>query len=418
MGNTWIHRFRMRWTAATKTLGYSIDYTERMYKIYLNHNKIVHFREGHPVYSLSTPALFTKPAANLFARSVFSTIQQRPIPNLLSFAVNDICNVKCYHCSFFGGVDDKSRKVMTTEQCIKLIRDAQRLGVSVINIVGGEPTLREDLPDILRSVDKDLSTTVMFTNGLILERNIAEYRDAGLDSVYVSIDSADPVEHDRRRNLPTLFDKAMHGIARAKSLGMSVGISASLTPDDYRSGELGRMMELAKRIGVHEVVVFDVMPSGRMKEHEELVDNEGWIDDMIDSMERYNDDPSYPGVIAFAYVTSYRSTGCSCGVSYFYVSPYGDVNPCDFNHKIFGNILVEPLWKVWDRMTASEGYGHAKWGGCKIKDGEYRKHGIAIGGLSDVKHGAFCEHPVKKMIREFKSRKRVRVATARSEVQR
>ncbi|WP_199313513.1 hypothetical protein [Leptolyngbya sp. FACHB-671] len=52
----------------------SIDFVEVLYRIYLNHNKVIHFRNGYPVYSLSTPALFSKPAANFIARALYRTI--------------------------------------------------------------------------------------------------------------------------------------------------------------------------------------------------------------------------------------------------------------------------------------------------------------------------------------------------------
>ena len=46
---------------------------------------------------------------------------------------------------------------------------------------------------------------------------------------------------------------------------------------------------------------------------------------------------------------------------------------CDFNHQKFGNILDEPLWKVWERMTTAPEFCQAKWGGCKVKDSEFMK---------------------------------------------
>ncbi len=94
-----------------------------------------------------------------------------------------------------------------------------------------------------------------------------------------------------------------------------------------------------KQIGIHEVLIFDTLPTGRAKHRTDLIDNTAWLDDMIDSLIPYNQDPSYPGVVAYAYMTSHRSVGCSCGTSYFYISPYGDVNSCDFNHAQFGNVL-------------------------------------------------------------------------------
>lgn len=71
-------------------MGFSTAFTERLYKIYLNHSKVIHYRDGHPVYSLSTPALYSKPAANMFARTLYRGIQNRNMPNLMSFAVTDV----------------------------------------------------------------------------------------------------------------------------------------------------------------------------------------------------------------------------------------------------------------------------------------------------------------------------------------
>lgn len=410
MIRAWFNHLRFRMTAAYRAPQYFLNYLDRAYRIYLNHNRIIHYRQGHPVYSLSTPPAFSKAAANMFARQIFSVIQNRSFPNLLSFAVNDICNANCYHCSFFGGgVAEPGRHVMTTEECKKTLRDAQELGVSVINFVGGEPTLRDDLPEILSAVDKDLATTVMFTNGLILERKIRTLKAAGLDSVFVSIDSADPKINDEKRGIPGLFVKAMDGFRKAKSLGMSVGLSLSVTPDDFRSGELDRVVELGRTIGAHEIVVFDIMPTGRMSGHDELVDNESWIEEMITRTKKWNDDPRYPVVTLYAYSTSFRSAGCSCGISYFYVSPYGDVNPCDFNHKHLGNVLEQPLWKIWDKMTKLEDYRQAKWGGCKIKDSDLRARGVAVAdGAGDRQANAIpcADHHVAGVIEKIKEYER------------
>jgi MoaA/NifB/PqqE/SkfB family radical SAM enzyme len=94
---------------------------------------------------------------------------------------------------------------------------------------------------------------------------------------------------------------------------------------------------------------------------------------MVHSAVPYNRDHRYPGVTFFAYMTSHRSAGCSCGTSYFYLSPYGDVMSCDFNHAKFGNALEEPLWRIWERLSTLPEFCQAKWGGCKIKDSESRQ---------------------------------------------
>ena len=368
-----LERLKLKYFVATRSTGFSLDYFERFFKIFLNHSKVIHWRGGLPVYSMSTPALYSKPMGNFLSRQIYRTIQNRNMPNLMSFAINDDCNVSCEHCSFFKGVHDASREVMNTEQAKKVIADAQELGVSIINIVGGEPTLRRDLPEIIRSVDKNLSTVIMFTNGSILAHKAKELKQAGLDGVYVSIDFSDPKKHDFFRMSSGLYDKAMQGIAEAMRVGLTVGFSVVITPESFKSGEHERMIELAKKTGVHEVIIFDSMPTGRYANRKDLIDNNDWVEDLIGSVKKYNDDPTYPGVLVYAYATSFRSVGCSCGTSYFYISPYGDMMSCDFNHAIFGNVLTEPLYKAWGNLSTKPEFSGAKWGGCKVKDSEYLK---------------------------------------------
>ncbi len=368
---TFLNKLRYQWFLASRTMGYTHDYLEHMYRIYLNHTKIIHWRDGYPVYSLTTPAVFSKPAANFLAHSIYRTIQNKNTPNLMSFAVNDVCDAVCEHCSFFTGVDEPGRQVLNLPQIQKLIRDAQELGVSIFNFVGGEPLLREDLPDIIRCVDKDQSSTVLFTNGSRLSERAAELRKAGLDGIYISLDAADRETHDKFRAKPGLFDQAVAGIQKAQSLGFTTGISCTISPETFYDGELDRIIELGKEIGIHEVLVFDMLPTGRAKHRQDLVDNTDWVEEMIQTFRPYNDDLSYPGVVAFAYMASHRSVGCSCGTSYFYISPYGDVMSCDFNHAKFGNVLNAPLYKIWDHLTSLPEFQEAKWGGCKIKDSDF-----------------------------------------------
>ena len=363
-----INKLRFNYFTASHTLSYTNTYLKTIYRVYLNHNKVIHYRDGHPVFSLSTPALYSKPMANFLAQSLFRGIQNKNLPNLMSFAVNDECDANCEHCSFYEGVYEKNKKVVTLDQARKIIKSAQELGTSVINIVGGEPLMRQDLPEIIASVNKNTSCVILFTNGCFLSQRVAELRKNGLDGVYVSIDSADPSQHDSFRRKKGLFKRALDGISKAKGYGLSVGMSTTITKGDFNKGELDRIIELGKKIGVHEVLVFDAMPSGRYKDRRDLVDDQTWIEKMIRSVEKYNQDESYPGVLIYAYATSHRSVGCSGGTSYCYISPYGEMMPCDFNHQSFGSVLDEPFYKVWERMTSQEPFCSAKWGGCRIKD--------------------------------------------------
>jgi MoaA/NifB/PqqE/SkfB family radical SAM enzyme len=367
-----LQQLRYKWFLARNALGFTSALLDTTYRVYLNHSKVIHYRDGRPVYSLSTPALFSGASANFLARTLYRTLQNRNLPNLMSLAVNDACNARCEHCSFFEGVEDRTRTVLDTRQMTRVIREAQDLGVSVLNLVGGEPLMRKDLPELIRSVDRDLTTTILFTNGTLLPQRAASLRSAGLDSVYVSIDSADPAENDRFRGLTGGFDLALKAIDAALRTGFSTGISCTITPESFRRGEMGRVVELGRRLGVHEVLLFDAMPSGRYADRTDLVDSQDWIEDMIQAAVPYNRDRAYPGVLVWAYSSGYRAVGCACGTSYLYVSPYGDVMSCDFNHAVFGNVLDAPLWQIWDGLSTRKEFERSAWGGCKVKSSQFR----------------------------------------------
>jgi len=360
-------KIKSKYSFLKNSIPFTDYFLENVYETYLNHHKIIHFRNGLPVYSLSTPAMYSKPSANLFSKLLFRVIQNKTTPNLMSFAINDICNANCAHCSFYEEVDDKTKQRLTTDEIINVISQAQEIGVTMINIVGGEPLLHKDIGKIIKSVNKDKSEVIMFTNGMLLSKKLPELKEAGLNGLYVSIDASTAEMHDQKRGKKGLFNKALEGLKEAIKEGLTVGISCVVDENDFRQGELDNIIELAKSLGVHEVLVFDKLPVGRLKNQKEILNQRLWIQEMIESVKKYNQDLDYPGILVYAYVTSFKSIGCSCGTSYFYVTPYGEINPCDFYHKYFGNVREEPLYKIIDKMSSTQGFGESSWKGCGFK---------------------------------------------------
>ncbi|MFH1761619.1 MAG: radical SAM protein, partial [bacterium] len=229
-----------------------------------------------------------------------------------------------------------------------------------------------DLEEIIKSVNKDLSTTVLFTNGWHLAERVEQLKKSGLDSVYVSIDEAEPERHNTFRKKEGLFARAMEGIKKAREAGLSTGISCCMTPEAFKDGEFEKIIELGRDIKIHEVLFFAAVPTGRYGQRKDLIGNFGWIEEMIASVDCYNKDSRYPGVLIYPYLSSHKSIGCSGGTCYVYISPYGDVCPCDFNHVIFGNVLEEPLYKIWDKMSSLDDFKAVKWGGCKLRDPDWQ----------------------------------------------
>ena len=101
-----------------------------------------------------------------------------------------------------------------------LAGELQDLGAVMVTLTGGEPLLREDLPEILRSFDSR-SCLVLGTTGEGLTAERARtFRDSGLFAVGISLDSDQEAEHDRLRGRAGAFRSALQALRVARETGL------------------------------------------------------------------------------------------------------------------------------------------------------------------------------------------------------
>ena len=90
----------------------------------------------------------------------------------------------------------KREHLMTNDELFRLASAFVVAGVTKIRLTGGEPTVRPDLVDIVRSLDalrpQGLREISMTTNGVALEKKLPALRDAGLDRINISLDTLQP----------------------------------------------------------------------------------------------------------------------------------------------------------------------------------------------------------------------------------
>ncbi|WP_029903787.1 radical SAM protein [Prevotella sp. 10(H)] len=142
---------------------------------------------------------------------------KRKLESIFLF-VTGRCNAKCTMC-FYAGDMDKKEKDLTFEEISRLSETAgefNRLWLS-----GGEPTLREDLPQIIEMFYKNnkIKDVNMPTNGLKPDRVVEWLKylrekcpDLNL-TVSVSLDGFDKT-HDKQRGVPGNFYKAIETLAK------------------------------------------------------------------------------------------------------------------------------------------------------------------------------------------------------------
>src|SRR5512132_1786227 len=141
----------------------------------------------------------------------------------LRISVTDRCNFRCTYCMPAEGLAWLPRsELLTFEELTRLLGIFVGLGVRSLKVTGGEPTVRADLPKLIRMFRRtgpelDISIT---TNGLLLDRLAAPLAEAGVDRATVSCDSLMRhrfAEMTRRDAL----DKVFAGLKAAEEAGLT-----------------------------------------------------------------------------------------------------------------------------------------------------------------------------------------------------
>ncbi len=115
----------------------------------------------------------------------------------LRISITDRCNFRCVYCMPEEGMQWlSSTKILTFDEIERLTRIAVDLGIKEVRLTGGEPTLRPNLPDLVRrlSAIDELKSLSLTTNGYFLQRLAGPLAEAGLTRINVSLDTLD---HDK-----------------------------------------------------------------------------------------------------------------------------------------------------------------------------------------------------------------------------
>src|ERR1035437_2813720 len=99
------------------------------------------------------------------------------------------CNMRCTWCHEEGMSLSTDTSLMSPAAIGQVANMMHSTGTKKFKIVGGEPTLRGDLVQIiqtLRAIGSDIDVS-MVTNGSRLQRHVREFQDAGLNRVNVSL---------------------------------------------------------------------------------------------------------------------------------------------------------------------------------------------------------------------------------------
>ena len=141
--------------------------------------------------------------------------------------MTDRCNFRCAYCmpaEIFGRdyAFLPRSQILTYEEIVRLAGIFVRLGVEKVRITGGEPTVRRDLPDLVRQLTaiqgvRDLTLT---TNGSALRTLAGPLAEAGLRRITVSLDSLDDAVFRAMSGAEMPVARVLDGIAAARAAGL------------------------------------------------------------------------------------------------------------------------------------------------------------------------------------------------------
>lgn len=201
----------------------------------------------------------------------------RKITNV-RISLTNACNLRCIYCHHEGEEVNgcstcDAGPEMTKEELAELITVFSKLGVDTIKLTGGEPTVRKDLLEIIKSIPPHIETS-MTTNGTLLAKMADDLKAAGLSRVNVSLDT---LRRDRYQQI-TGKDLLPDVLA-----GIDAALKAGLTPVKLN-------MVLLKGINDDELEEFLAFVRDRkdlILQIIELMDVHGWAD-KIDPRVRSN----------------------------------------------------------------------------------------------------------------------------------
>lgn len=159
------------------------------------------------------------------------------------------CFCRCEYCRIWQDETIDPLTNSTPGQIENNLISLKRLGVNTLNLMGGDPLTRNDLPEILSMSKKHGFRTNLYTNGMLYPK-LANNINGLFDMLFISLDSPVEDEHNRIKG-QECFKEALDSISAAVFFGAKTAIDFVLTRDSIRF--LPEMVEIAQK---HKAFLF------------------------------------------------------------------------------------------------------------------------------------------------------------------
>jgi radical SAM protein with 4Fe4S-binding SPASM domain len=279
------------------------------------------------------------------------------------------CNLACAHCRRLES-NDADVGDLSTSQGEILIEQLTELGrrqpqMPVLVFSGGEPFCRQDLFHLIGTARQNGLITALATNGTgIDEAQARQIRDSGIARVSVSLDGATADVHDKMRQIPGAFDRAIEGIRHLHEHQVPFQVNVTLTKQNAR--QLQEVYDLARSLGAVALHIFMLVPVGCGQvlaqtdmlspgQYEQILREIHSLESRGEIQVKVTCGPHYERIKRQCPTANRQngarhppSKGCLAGLGVLFVSHRGDVYPCGYLPVNCGNILDKRLIDIWD----------------------------------------------------------------------
>ena len=273
-------------------------------------------------------------------------------PYRMDIALTYRCNNACSHC-----YNDRPRHFpeMTTSEWLKIIDQLWSLGIPHIVFTGGEPTLRDDLPELIRHAEQNGQITGINTNGRKLAdpKYVEDLLNAGLDHVQITLESHVPEIHDRMVRHPGAWQQTVTGIKNALSTRLYVMTNTTMLSTNQQT--IPQTLSFLAELGVPTVGLNALIYSGSGKtvgtglsetelhpllaSAQEITRQHGQKLIWYTPTQYCNFDPVNSGL---------GVKGCTAALYNMCLEPDGSVLPCQSYYHSLGKIQERPWEEIWN----------------------------------------------------------------------
>jgi pyrroloquinoline quinone biosynthesis protein E len=160
------------------------------------------------------------------------------------------CPLQCVYCS--NPVElERHRQEIDTATWVRIIDEAEALGVVQLNLTGGEPLLRDDLEHLVAAARRREVYTNLITSAVPLTRErLAALQESGLDAVQISLQDSTPAGSLAVAGVDR-FDAKMEAAEWTTSLGLPLTINIVLHKGNL--DRVGEFIALAEQLHAQRV---------------------------------------------------------------------------------------------------------------------------------------------------------------------